>query len=348
MNQQIKDGKPTGRLNARNQMEVSLYVQDGDRKIPIGSRWVDITDEQRKLIEGQRVSVASYGVSNEVLSQVASLEVKVGQQGNPMFLKTEACIAHANVPDRNGNVLSSEALKAYVERDAVVDAPAKEPIGKVFLVEDQPADAASVAGTYPRFADGHNCKLAINDKGQVVADRNTVIPDAFGHPNNGKVELTDDTIMTHEGAVQTAEFKGQVHLIGMPCGTSDTRVQECIAAHEQRIITRDQAATKPAQREHSGFNVNYYSVHIANPKRPERPPYTFEVEDLIQALGMTFHEGTVLKSLVRSCVEREFGIGKVGGDTIRDAEKMVHSSTETLRIRKLQQEKKHDEQDQAR
>ena len=96
---------------------------------------------------------------------------------------------------------------------------------------------------------------------------------------------------------------------------------------------------RPVQEENSGGNVNYYCVPIDRPKRPERAPYVFEVEDLVQALNMTFHEGTVLKSLVRSCVERELGMRKVGGDYIRDAEKMAHSSQETLRIRRIRAEK---------
>lgn len=92
--------------------------------------------------------------------------------------------------------------------------------------------------------------------------------------------------------------------------------------------------------EHSGGNVNYYSVPITNPKRSEREPYIFEVEDLIQALNLGFHEGTVLKSLVRSATERELGLAKQGGDAIRDAEKMVHSSQEILRDRRLKKESK--------
>lgn len=92
---------------------------------------------------------------------------------------------------------------------------------------------------------------------------------------------------------------------------------------------------RQVQEENSGFNVSYYSVAVDHPKRPERKPYIFEVEDLIETLNMTFHEGTVLKSLIRSCVERELDMRKVGADYIRDAEKMIHSSKETLRIRKL-------------
>jgi hypothetical protein len=104
-----------------------------------------------------------------------------------------------------------------------------------------------------------------------------------------------------------------------------------VSPDEKRVATVNKG-------EHSGGNVNYYSVPIKNPKRPERPPYIFEVEDLIQALNLGFHEGNVLKSLVRSATERELGLIKRGGDALRDAEKMVHSSQEILRDRKLKKE----------
>jgi hypothetical protein len=95
-------------------------------------------------------------------------------------------------------------------------------------------------------------------------------------------------------------------------------------------------ATKATpELENSGFNVNYYSVEVRHPKRPGKAPYTFEVEDLIEAMDLNFHEGNVLKSLVRSVNERNFGASKKGSDYVRDAEKMVHSSSEELRRRKL-------------
>lgn len=88
--------------------------------------------------------------------------------------------------------------------------------------------------------------------------------------------------------------------------------------------------------ENSGGDVNYYLCHISHPKREEFAPYTAECEDIIEALGMTFAEGTVFKALWRSCAERELGLKKEGGDGIRDAEKMVYSSNRVLVARKLQ------------
>ena len=104
---------------------------------------------------------------------------------------------------------------------------------------------------------------------------------------------------------------------------------------KEPTVTAETKTPAESVPEHSGHNVNYYSVEIKHPKRPERAPYTFEAEDLIQALNLNFHEGTVLKSLVRAATARELGLLKQGGDEIRDAEKMVHSSSELLRARKL-------------
>ncbi len=86
--------------------------------------------------------------------------------------------------------------------------------------------------------------------------------------------------------------------------------------------------------ENSGFNVDYYTVCVKDPKRPNRLPYMMEVEDIIAATNMNFHEGTIFKSLIRSVNEREFGLQKQGNDSIRDAEKMNHSSKQLLNQRR--------------
>lgn len=86
--------------------------------------------------------------------------------------------------------------------------------------------------------------------------------------------------------------------------------------------------------ENSGGDVDYYLVEVPEPKR--LPPYIMEVEDIIEAVNMTFAEATVFKSLIRSCNEREHGKKKEGNDPegIRDAEKMVYYSGRTLVQRK--------------
>lgn len=77
----------------------------------------------------------------------------------------------------------------------------------------------------------------------------------------------------------------------------------------------------------TGGNVNYYLIEVKNPKRNE--PYICEVEDLIETLDMTFHEGTILKSLIRSCKLRQ-GLGKPGSTMIYEAEKIKHSADRLL------------------
>ena len=82
--------------------------------------------------------------------------------------------------------------------------------------------------------------------------------------------------------------------------------------------------------EKTGGNVNYYLVEVKNPKR--LAPYTAEAEDIINALGMSFDEGTILKSLWRKCAARQ-GRRKAGGDEhgVYDAEKIVYYAKEGLR-----------------
>lgn len=71
----------------------------------------------------------------------------------------------------------------------------------------------------------------------------------------------------------------------------------------------------------SGGDNNYYLIPIPNPKRLE--PYVAEVEDIIEALEMTFAEATVLKSLVRAAAGRQ-GRGKPGNTYLYDAQKIVY------------------------
>ena len=88
-------------------------------------------------------------------------------------------------------------------------------------------------------------------------------------------------------------------------------------------------------------DVNYYLIDVQDPKRLQ--PYVAEVEDLIEALDMEFAEGTILKSLVRLCKNRQGG-GKIGSTDIYEAEKIVYSAQRTLakakrRLKKQEQKK---------
>jgi hypothetical protein len=79
----------------------------------------------------------------------------------------------------------------------------------------------------------------------------------------------------------------------------------------------------------TGSDTNYYLVEVPQPKR--LPPYTMEVEDIIEVLNMTFAEGSVLKALIRSCVARKTGVIKENYPGLTyDTEKMVYYSQRRL------------------
>jgi hypothetical protein len=79
------------------------------------------------------------------------------------------------------------------------------------------------------------------------------------------------------------------------------------------------------KQRNTGLDVNYYLVEVKQPKRLD--PYTMEVEDIIEALDMTFAEGCVLKALIRRCQARKTGVIKANYDGPEyDAEKMVYYS----------------------
>lgn len=78
-----------------------------------------------------------------------------------------------------------------------------------------------------------------------------------------------------------------------------------------------------AKAETSGDHVDYYSVQIDDPTKPDRPSYMAECEDIIEALGMTFPEGEAFKSLWRNAAMRVLGKAKAGDTAIRNAEKVA-------------------------
>lgn len=78
------------------------------------------------------------------------------------------------------------------------------------------------------------------------------------------------------------------------------------------------------QPESSGLRVNYYLVKVSNPQREDQPPYQAECEDIIQALGMTFDEGSAFKALWRTAAARTHGLQKANNDAVYNYEKVVH------------------------
>ena len=93
------------------------------------------------------------------------------------------------------------------------------------------------------------------------------------------------------------------------------------------------SSTQPAHaapvEESSGLDVNYYLCPVNNPNQAEAP-YVAECGDIVEALGMTFNEATVFKSVWRKAAERTLGRKKAGNSAVRDAEKMVFYSKRTL------------------
>lgn len=77
-----------------------------------------------------------------------------------------------------------------------------------------------------------------------------------------------------------------------------------------------------AQGENSGGNVNYYLVEIKHPKRLKS--YWAECEDIIEALGMNFAEGTAFKAIWRRCAQKKLGVKKEGDTPKRNAEKVIY------------------------
>jgi hypothetical protein len=273
----LKDGDPTGRLNNDSTlMEVACYVEDGDRRVLMGSRWVPITEEQRRqIISGNTAVVSSMGYTVDA---------------------SRTRLFNDNLSDGPSTALKQETGDA--------------------------AETSTFAGLSFKL-DGAVKPDEIKLVRGLTIDSYSLTPEGVGFRGFAESVKTSDVDIPRNPKVEE------------PVVT-----KEDMAFWTRSLNLDDSEEPAPKQRgEHSGHNVNYYSVPIPHPKRPERAPYIFEVEDLIQALNLNFHEGTILKSLVRSATERELGLVKRGGDSIRDAEKMVHSSQEELRARKLKQTK---------
>lgn len=84
------------------------------------------------------------------------------------------------------------------------------------------------------------------------------------------------------------------------------------------------AIDKEVEEEYTGGSVSYYTVYVTNPTTGGREPYYIEVNDLIEALDMTFAEGNVVKATCRKAAARKFGAAKKGYDNgLYDSEKVV-------------------------
>lgn len=89
------------------------------------------------------------------------------------------------------------------------------------------------------------------------------------------------------------------------------------------------ALAKTKERRKSGGDVNYYLEVI--PASQTFPETVVEVDDINEALGLTFWEGTVFKSTWRLCKLRQ-ALGKPGSTNIYEAEKIVYYSKRTYAV----------------
>jgi hypothetical protein len=87
--------------------------------------------------------------------------------------------------------------------------------------------------------------------------------------------------------------------------------------------------------ENSGLECDYYWVDIELPVR-DREQYTAEAQDIMEALNMTFTEGTIFKSLWRKAAERQ-GRRKLGNSAYRDAQKIKFYGERLLDIETLKE-----------
>jgi len=70
----------------------------------------------------------------------------------------------------------------------------------------------------------------------------------------------------------------------------------------------------------SGGSNDYYRVHVKHPTTLGEE-YDAECNDIIEALGMSFAEGNILKAVWRMTAARQ-GNGKPGNSYLYDAEKI--------------------------
>lgn len=79
----------------------------------------------------------------------------------------------------------------------------------------------------------------------------------------------------------------------------------------------------------TGGSVDYYKFMVEDPTTAEAP-YFIEVNDLIEAAGMNFAEGNIVKAIARIAGIRN-GKGKPGVTGVYDAEKVVFFGDRVLK-----------------
>lgn len=114
-------------------------------------------------------------------------------------------------------------------------------------------------------------------------------------------------------------------------------VKRCITCADRKAcevpsscLTGDQLQYRHWKpRGDSGANGTYYEVDIKHPK--SGLPYRAECQDIIDALGMDFNEGSAFKAIWRRCAARSLGKVKKGNeDPLYDAQKIKFYGTRIL------------------
>ncbi len=151
-----------------------------------------------------------------------------------------------------------------------------------------------------------------------------------GHEQDYDPDVAAACHWRHEGnAYDIVAYK---ELKQAPASLHDHRAEEQAYSGEQAALAAAGAAKTYEQL--TGGPSDYYTVHVAKPIRQERPAYTAECGDIIEALGMTFNEGEAFKALWRSCSARTLGNGKPGSDAVYDGEKIAYYGNRVLAQRK--------------
>ena len=88
-------------------------------------------------------------------------------------------------------------------------------------------------------------------------------------------------------------------------------VLEANKAAVPAVISEPEKESKDSG-EFSGGHVSYYTIDIGDPMNGDSP-HRATCQDIIEALGMSFNEGTAFKAIWRKCAAR-LGMKKKGDD----------------------------------
>ena len=89
-----------------------------------------------------------------------------------------------------------------------------------------------------------------------------------------------------------------------------------------RRVSFQEAVDKHQAKALTGGSSDYYKIQVDHPTTEGNKPYLAECNDIIEALGLSFAEGNILKAIWRSAAKRQ-GNGKQGTTERYDLEKIV-------------------------